>query len=197
MQPLARNISLGIVKGLAVNDANGKPCTRGIGAPKNSKSGTVRLYQVQVGPQLKTAQLISQAGEDFSLANGSIVALMDMDGWLLIVACNDTAPVDTSLLQGEKKIFSTDGFGTILARHKFKSSGKQFIGNGSANLMTALSNLLTANSNLITALTTFTTGLNVGTLTAQAAACAAALPAISSALSGVNTTLGQILDASE
>ena len=80
---------------------------------KNSKSGTVRLYQVQVGPQLKTAQLISQAGEDFSLANGSIVALMDMDGWLLIVACNDTAPVDTSLLQGERKIYSTDGAGTI------------------------------------------------------------------------------------
>jgi hypothetical protein len=142
MQRVESVIRIGVVKGTATTDAQGQPTQLGVGAPKNSKTGKARLLMVQIGPQLKTAQLVPRAGEDFSPPDGSKVALLEMGGWLLIVAEQDDVTPDPALNRGEKILYGSDGWGNKRGRVKFKHNGKTFIGNSTSDLKTALTNLI-------------------------------------------------------
>ena len=114
MDRLQSVIRLGVIKQLAPTDAQGAATLLGVGAPKNSKTGKARLFQVQVGPQLKTAQLIGQAGEDVSPTSGSLAALLEAGDWLLIIAAGSDVPPDPNLNQGERTCFQAMATATDL-----------------------------------------------------------------------------------
>jgi len=197
MQTLEGRIRIGVIKGLALTDAQGQPTLLGVGAPKNSKQGKARLYQVKVGPLLKTAQLVPLAGEDFSPPDGSVVALLEAGDWLLIVASRDDVPPDHNLNRGEKLLYGSDGSGNKLGRMKAKQNGKWYIGNATQNLRTQLDNLLQA-------LNTSSGAAAQGAITAggsSSAALAAALVALMQPLFtsvvNVTTALDALLDTTE
>lgn len=194
---MERVIRIGAVKGLAPVDAQGNPTLLGVGAPKNSKSGKARLLQVQIGPQLKTAQLVPPAGEDFSPPNGSTAILLESGGWLYLIACQDDVPPDPNLNRGEWEARATDGAGNKLGRVKLKQNGKVYVGNATQNLRTQLDNLLTA-------LNTFSGAAAQSAITtggASSAALAAAIVALQAALfssvTSVTTALDALLDTTE
>lgn len=140
--PLDRMIRVGKIKGLAPVDAQGAPTLLGVGAPKNSKSGKARLFQVQIGPQLKTAQLVPPAGEDVSPPDGSTAILLESGGWLYMIASADDVEPDETLKRGEKEIRSTNGNGDRAIRLKLKSNGKAYLANAGQNLKAALQTLV-------------------------------------------------------
>ncbi|MBE3064726.1 MAG: hypothetical protein IMZ69_06875 [Spirochaetes bacterium] len=197
VQRLENVIRIGVVKGLAAVDAQGQPTLLGVGAPKNSKSGKARLLQVQIGPQLKTVQLVPLAGEDFSPPDGSRLAILEMGGWLLAVASQDDVPPDPNLNRGEKLLYASDGAGAKRGRLKFKGNGKVYLGNATGNLRAPLDDLLTA-------LNTFSGPAAQSAITAggsSAAALAAAIVALMNPLytAAVNckTAIDAVLDMSE
>ena len=197
MQRVESVIRIGVVKGLAPTDAQGQPTLLGVGAPKNSKTGKARLLQVQIGPQLKTAQLVPQAGEDFSPPNGSKVALLEMGGWLLIVAEQDDVLPDPNLNRGEKILYASDGLGNKRGRMKFKQNGKVYLGNATQNLRTQLDNLLTALNVFCgpAAQSAITTGGSSSA--ALAAAIVAIMTPLFSSVVNVTTALDALLDTTE
>lgn len=199
MQKLESRMHLGVVVGLAQNDAQGHDITghSGVGAPKNSTNGKARLFRVKVGPMLKTAQQVPRAGEDSSPPNGSIVALQDMGDWLLMIAEQDDVGPDQNLNRGEKLLRATDGAGNKLARLKFKQNGKAYLGNATQNLGTQLDNLLvalntfsgTAAQNAITA--------GGSTSAALAAAIVALMIPLFNSVVNCKTAIDALLDTSE
>jgi hypothetical protein len=197
MQTLEGRIRIGVVKGLAPADAQGQPTLLGVGAPKNSKQGKARLYQVKVGPLLKTAQLVPLAGEDFSPTDGSVVALLEAGDWLLIVASMDDVPPDPNLNRGEKLLYASDGNGNKRGRMKFKQNGKVYLGNATQNLRTQLDNLLQAlnTANGAAAQGAITTG---GSSSASlAAAIVALMQPLFTSVVNVTTALDALLDTTE
>jgi hypothetical protein len=197
MQGLESRIRIGVVKGLAPTDAQGQPTLLGVGAPKNSKNGKARLFQVKVGPQARTAQLMPLAGEDFSPPDGSVVALLEAAGWLLIVASQDDVPPDPNLGRGEKIIRATDGVGNKLGRIKLKHNGKMYIGNATGNLRSQLDALLTALNTFVgaSAQAAITTGGSSSA--ALAAAIVALMGPLSSAVQNVNAAIDAFMDTTE
>ena len=197
MQTLESRIRIGVVKGLAPADAQGQPTLLGVGAPKNSKKGKARLFQVKVGPLLKIAQLVPLAGEDFSPTDGSVVALLEAGDWLLIIASQDDVPPDPNLNRGEKLLYASDGAGNKLARLKFKQNGKVYLGNASQNLRTQLDNLLQALNTFsgAAAQSAITTG---GSSSASlAAAIVALMQPLFTSVVNVTTALDALLDTTE
>jgi hypothetical protein len=197
MQNLESRIRIGVVKGLAPTDAQGQPTLLGVGAPKNSKNGKARLFQVKIGPQLRTAQLMPLAGEDFSPPDGSVVALQDMGGWLVIVACQDDVPPDPNLNRGEKLLYSSDGAGAKRGRIKFKQNGKMYIGNSTQNLRTQLDNLTTALNTFSGAAAQSAISAGGSSSASLAAAIVALMTPLFSSVVNVTTALDALLDTSE
>lgn len=197
MQSLERSIRIGVVKGLAPTDAQGQPTLLGVGAPKNSKKGKARLFQVKVGPLTETVQLMPLAGEDFSPPDGARVALLEAGDWLLIVACQDDVTPDPNLNRGEKLLYGSDGAGAKRGRLKFKQNGKVYLGNATQNLRTQLDNLLQA-------LNTFSGAAAQAAITAGgsssaslAAAIVALMQPLFTSVTNVTTALDALLDTSE
>lgn len=120
----------------------GRVVSSKVGTPKNAKSRQARLLTIQVGPQLKTAQLVPPAGEDFNPPVGSTVVLLESGGWLYAIGSADDVDPDTNLSVGAKEIRSTDGSGNLSVRLRFKTNGKAYLANAGQNLKTALQTLV-------------------------------------------------------
>ena len=164
--------------------------------PKNSKSGKARLLQVQVGPALKTVQLTTPAGEDFSPPAGSVIVLIG-DGWKYGFVVRDDVPPDPNLNAGEWIARATDGAGNKLARVKLKQNGKVYVGNATQNLRTQLDNLLQALNTFsgAAAQSAITTG-GSGSAALAAAIVALMIPLFTS-VTNVTTALDALLDTTE
>lgn len=196
MQTLESRIRIGVIKGYAPADAQGNPTTAGIGAPKGSRNGKARLYQVKVGPQLRTAQLVPPAGEDFNPPVGSVVALLDLGGWLGIIGSRDDVEPDPGLDPGEKEVRSTNGNGDIAVRLRMKANGKAYFANAGQNLRTCLDNLAGAIDTFSNA--TSQSAITTGGASAPslAAALVALMVAFNTSISNAKTALDALLDSS-
>lgn len=189
-------VMVGTVKGLAPIDGQGQQTLLGVGAPKNSKTGKARLLQVQVGPALKTVQLVTPAGEDFSPPAGSVIVLIG-EGWKFGFPVRDDVPPDPNLNPGELLLRATDGSGNKLARVKLKQNGKVYLGNATQNLRTQLDNILTALNTFsgAAAQSAITTGGSSSS--ALAAAIVALMGPLFTAAVNCQTALDALLDTTE
>ncbi len=161
----------------------------------------VRMILVRFGPTdtskpgfQKWVQFIPQAGEDVIPPVGSIIAMVESHELLMGTATFDNVAPDPHMNIGEKELYSSDGNGAKLARHKMKQNGKHLISNTSYDLQTQMHNLTAALSSLVSDLTTFATGLNPTTLAAQASTLAGLLPALGTSINNVQTALDALLD---
>ena len=191
-------VKIGKVKGLAAADAQGQPTLLGVGTPKNATSGKARLLQVQIGPKLQAVQFVPQAGEDVNPPDGSLVIIQESaEGIKFGVATFDGIGPDPNLNQGEKRLYGSDGNGTVLGRVKFKKNGKTFIGNAGGNLCAQLDALLTAlNTFSGTAAQNAITAGNTTSVT-LAAAIVALLAPLFTAVVNAKTAIDAILDTTE
>ena len=174
----------------------GKVMSSKIGAPKNSKSKNVRLLSVQIGPQLKTVQLVPPAGEDFSPVNGSTVVLLESGGWIYAIGSADDVDPDSNLSAGEKEIRSTNGSGGLGVRLRMKANGKAYLANAGQNLRDALDSLETA----LDTLTNATAQAALVSGAASSATLAAAINVLfvtfNASLATAKTALDALLDNS-
>jgi hypothetical protein len=190
------DVMVGIVKGLAPVDAQGQPTLLGVGAPKNSKSGKARLLQVQVGPALKTVQLVTPAGEDFSPPDGSVILLIG-DGWKYGFPVRDDVPPDPNLNPGEWIARATDGSGTKRGRVKLKQNGKVYVGNATQNLRTQLDNLLQALNTFCGSAAQSAISTGGSSSAALAAAIVALMIPLFNSVVSVTTAIDALLDTTE
>jgi hypothetical protein len=100
------------------------------------------LLQVELIPEdVRTVELITQAGEDTYPAKGCRVLVLDANGFLAGVAVTDDLEPETEA--GEKEIYSTDSPATTKkARIKLGSDGLITIQNEVEVLMTLFSDFI-------------------------------------------------------
>jgi len=166
--------------------------------PLNYTSGKtqpgVRLILVSFGGFQKWVQFIPQAGEDVIPPVGSIITMVESHELIMGTSTFDNVHPDPHMNTGEKELYSSDGSGNKLARHKMKQNGKHYIANATQDLRTQLDNLLVA-------LNTFCGSAAQSAITAggsSSAALAAAIVALMQPLftsvTNVQTALDALLD---
>jgi hypothetical protein len=168
-----------------------------IDKPKNAVSGQARILTVAIaGAQKELVQLVCEAGEDVNPQDGAVVIILESaNGIKFGVATFDgIAPV---VAKGERRLYSYDANGTVLARHKLKASGKQFIGNGSGNLGSGLDSLAGALDTLSNATSTAAVTAGAATSVTLAAALVALLTAFNVSLATAKSAIDGVLDTAE
>jgi hypothetical protein len=95
---------------------------RQIGPNRDGDKSRLLLQVQMVDDDMRTVELVTQAGEDTNPANGCRVVVINVPGYKVAVAVTDdlTPEVDP----GEKEIYSTDNPATAKqARTRWKSDG--------------------------------------------------------------------------
>lgn len=126
---------------------------RGYEVKKNRDgSQNVLMLQVEIsGPDdNQSVEYMSHAGDDHIPPIGSVVTILTAGkSWKIAIASNDTIDFDSSLEEGDRKLYSKDNASFI----KILSDGTIEL-NGNADFAVS-------HTDLNTALSTFTTALNV------------------------------------
>lgn len=117
-----------------------------------NKDGTKNrlLLQVEIIPDdVRTVELINQAGEDTNPAEGCRVIVADIKGFLAAIGITDD--LEPEVDPGEKEIYSTDSPATTKkARMKFGADGLITIKNEIEVLITVLSDFIDEIKNIQT-----------------------------------------------
>jgi len=95
--------------------------------------GNSRLLQAEISSAVdkQTIELVSACGEQYNPRDGDVLFIAELGpNWKIAIASSDETEPDDTLEQGERKIYSLNGDGEVMACIRFKADGTLILNEG-------------------------------------------------------------------